>query len=365
MPTSSRLVIAPVLVLATACLTNIGPGTVPVARFDYNQRIAQSWNEQLLLNLVRLRYRDTPYFLEVGTVLAQYQVVGHAAAAASIGVGGGEGSALGPSIGADVSESPTITYQPLQGEEFVRRLLQPVPGETLMLLAGSGWSVERLLLCCVNGVNGIWNVPSAAGPTPSVARVDSRFREVARLFRRLQAAGQLQALPGPGGGTEGTIRLASPDSSEPADTVTLDSLAALLHFDPEARELRLAPEEGAERPGTLRFHHRSLLGAMFYLSQAVDVPEEDANAGLVTSARSPDGAPIDWPALMGGMFRIESAESRPDRAFAVVRYRGHWFYIDDGDLESKTTFGLLSNLFSLQSAPSRALSPLLTVPAGQ
>jgi hypothetical protein len=363
MPTASRLVIFPLLVIATGCITNFGPGTVPVARFDYNQRIAQSWNEQLLLNLVRLRYRDTPYFLEVGTVLAQYQAVGHANAAASIGVGGGEGSALGPSIGADFSESPTITYQPLQGEEFVRRLLQPVPGETLMLLAGSGWSVERLLLCCVNGVNGIWNLPSAAGPTPSVARADPRFREVARLFRRLQSAGQLQSLSGPGGVTR--VRMAPPDPSEPADTVTLDSLAALLHFDPAARELVVAADEGVERPGELRLRHRSLLGAMFYLSQAVEVPEEDAKAGLVTSARTPDGAPVDWPALMGGIFRIKSAGSHPDRAFAVVRYRGHWFYIDDGDLESKTTFGLLSNLFSLQSAQSRAVSPLLTVPAGQ
>jgi hypothetical protein len=47
-----------------------------------------------------------------------------------------------------------------------------------------------------------------------------------------------------------------------------------------------------------------------------------------------------------------------------VRYRGHWFWVDDADLESKSTFGLLSNLFSLQSAQSRAAGPLLTVPAG-
>ncbi|MGH7498749.1 MAG: hypothetical protein ACREL3_07855 [Gemmatimonadales bacterium] len=360
-----RLTAFPLLLLAAGCFSNFGPGTVPAARFDYNQRIAQSWNEQLLLNLVRLRYRDTPYFLEVGTVLAQYQIVRHASAAASIGVGGGEGSAVGPSIGADFAESPTITYQPLQGEEFVRRLLEPVPGETLMLLAGSGWSVERLLICCVNAINGIANVPSAAGPTPSVARVDPRFRSAARLLRRLQSSGRLQPVRGPGGQPEGRVAITPPDSTQPADTTTLDSLASLLRLDRAARELDITVDQGVERPAELRLRLRSLLGAMFYLSQAVDVPEGDARAGLVTTSQMPDGTAADWPALMGGIFRVRSSETRPNGAFTSVRYRGHWFYIDDADLESKTTFGLLLNLFSLQSAQSRAAQPLLTVPAGQ
>lgn len=357
-----RFVLFSPLLFLAGCVTNFGPGTVPAARFDYNERIAQSWNEQLLLNLVRLRYRDTPYFLEVGTVLAQYQAVRHAGAAASIGVGGGEGSSLGPSAGVDFSESPTITYQPLQGEDFVRRLLEPVPGETLMLLAGSGWSVERLLLCCVNGLNGIPNTPSAAGPTPAMALVDPRFRTAARLLRRLQTAGRLQSLHGPGGRAAGRVRVA-PDSSGP--DVVMDSLAALLHLDPATRELDVATDEGIERPAVLRLRLRSLLGAMFYLSQSVDVPEADARAGLVTVSRLADGSAADWPTLMDDIFRVKVADTRPERAFATIRYRNHWFYIDDADLDTKTTFGLLSNLFSLQSAQSHAAGPLLTVPAGQ
>lgn len=359
-----RLATLPLLLLGTACFSNFGPGTVPAARFDYNQRISQSWNEQLLLNLVRLRYRDTPYFLEVGTILAQYQLVRHASAAASIGVGGGEGSSVGPNFGADFAESPTITYQPLQGEEFVRRLLEPVPGETLMLLAGSGWSVERLLLCCVNGLNGIANVPSAAGPTPTIARVDPRFRTAARLLRRLQSSGQLLPVRGPGGRAEGRVRIASADSELP-DRQTFDSLAALLGLDPAARELDVTTDDGVPHPAELRLRLRSLLGAMFYLSQAVDVPESDARAGLVTASQMPDSTPASWAELMGGIFRVKTSEARPESSFTAVRYRGHWFYIDDTDLESKTTFGLLLNLFSLQSAQSRAASPLLTVPAGQ
>lgn len=355
----------PVLAALSGCFTNYGPGTIPPARFDYNERIAQSWNEQLLLNLVRLRYRDTPFFLEVGTVLAQYQVARHAAAAASIGVDQGEPTALGPSLGADFTESPTITYQPLQGEEFVRRLLAPVPGETLMLLGGSGWSIERILLCCVNGLNGIPNLPAAAGPTPAVVRADPRYQEAAHLLRRLQSDGRLQAVRGSDGQPDGRLRVLPPETREPAGPDALDSLRVLLRLDTAATSLEITTDDGADRPAALRLRLRSLLGAMFFLSQAVDVPPADLEAGLVTDARMPDGTAADWQALTGRIFRIRSSEDRPARAFAAVRYRGHWFWVDDADLESKSTFGLLSNLFSLQSAQSRAAGPLLTVPAGQ
>jgi hypothetical protein len=97
----------------------------------------------------------------------------------------------------------------------------------------------------------------------------------------------------------------------------------------------------------------------------VEVPRADVEAGLVTGARLPDGSAADWFALTGGIFRVRSGETRPARAFAAVEYRRHWFWVDDRDLESRTTFGLLSNLFSLQSAQSRAAGPVLTVPAGQ
>ena len=65
--------------LLTGC-NAVGPQTIRGASFDYNEAIAHSWNEQLLLNLVRLRYRDSPYFLRVTSVTTQYSLEASASA---------------------------------------------------------------------------------------------------------------------------------------------------------------------------------------------------------------------------------------------------------------------------------------------
>jgi hypothetical protein len=43
-----------------------------VDSFNYNEAISRSSSEQILINLVRLRYREVPVFLAVGSVLTQY-----------------------------------------------------------------------------------------------------------------------------------------------------------------------------------------------------------------------------------------------------------------------------------------------------
>jgi hypothetical protein len=65
---------AAVLTSLVAACTGIGPGTVPHDRIDYASAIGNSWKEQTLLNIVKLRYADMPIFLEVAQVIAGYQL---------------------------------------------------------------------------------------------------------------------------------------------------------------------------------------------------------------------------------------------------------------------------------------------------
>lgn len=104
---------------------------------------------------------------------------------------------------------------------------------------------------------------------------------------------------------------------------------------------------------------------LYYLSQAVEVPERDVKKGKVTVARDETGKPFDWKAVLGDSMTIASQTARPAEAAVAVRYRGTWFYIDDSDLESKSTFSMLSQIFALQAGEAEGIRPILTLPVGK
>ncbi len=363
-PAAAGLLLAAALSLALAgCVTTLGSRAVAPSHFHYNEAIARSWNEQLLLNLVRLRYRDTPVFLEVGNVLTQYTFGGSASLSASASEGGSAQGGLG--AGVAYSEQPTVTYLPLQGEAFVRRLLSPLPPSTLVLLSQSGWSIERLLLCCVQEVSGIPNAPSAAGPTPEVGPDSGPFRDLATRLRRLQAAGLLQV------GIQGEGESAVPVLSlRPAPGGALaaeaEAVRALLGLPGGSGPVAITSAGAAAPDGpSIVLRGRSLLGVLFALSQGVKAPVLHEEAGLVTTTRDASGERFEWDVALGGLLRIRAADAPPTGAFVQVPYRGHWFFIEDSDLQSKTTFSLLTYLFSLQSAGGGGGGPLLTLSTGR
>ena len=351
--------------LLSACVTRLGPRTIPAARFDYNERIARSQNDQLLLNLVRLRYRDTPVFLDVGTVIAQYTLDARVGVLPRIHVDGTDATELGVDLGGRYSEQPTITYEPISGAEFTRRLLTPISPSTIILLSQSGWSVERLLMCCVDRMNDVTNAPVASGPTPSRIPDNSQFRKVAGLLRELQISGSLNFMLAQDRETGATlVRIDKPGSGGPRSDL-LSSLREILGLDPAEATFRLTTRSGAQRdPDEIVLTGRSVLGALFFLSHNVDPPDPHKLRGLVTVLKGKENEDFNWSTVSGNLLKISSSESPPPEAFVRIRYRDHWFYIDDSDLNSKATFNLLTYLLALQSAGNEGINAVLTVPVG-
>ncbi len=350
-------------VLLSSCATKIGPKTVPGARFDYNQAIARSLNEQLLLNLVRLRYRDTPMFVDVGSVIAQYSFSGSASISPTLNVDGTENNSYGLGVGGSYTENPTITYEPLKGADFTRRLLTPIDPVALFLLAESGWSVQRLLMCCVQRVNAIDNAPSATGPTPERVPDNSRFTRLAELLRELQTKGELHLQAFVESNRQGMMFGFAETPADPEDRAIMQEVRGMLGLKEGEQRYELQSHALRTTPDAIAVTARSLLGVFFFLSLAVEPPAEHVEQGLVID--SAGGRRLDWAPLIGKLLRVRSTSGSPPRAFVRVRYRGYWFYIDDADLNSKATFNLLSYLYSLQAATGEGVGPMLTVGVGK
>jgi hypothetical protein len=63
------------------------------------------------------------------------------------------------------------------------------------------------------------------------------------------------------------------------------------------------------------------------------------------------------------LLNILSGAAPPPDAYAAVRYKGHWFWIPDTDIRSKTIFTGVMLLFSISDVGVRSPAPVVTVPA--
>jgi len=169
--------------------TKYGPVFLQSERSQYNQAIQKTNDEQLLLNLVRLKYHDTPLFMEVHNIASQFTLQNDISISTQLQAGAK--GIFTPDAGTFVEESPTISYSPLHGENFVQGVLTAISLKTIVLLFHSGWNVERIFKVCLQRIDKLKNAPSASGPTPKIAPKTGKFFKAAKYLRQLQSQGGL------------------------------------------------------------------------------------------------------------------------------------------------------------------------------
>ena len=346
---------------------SFGPGEVHQTHPLYNEAISRSLNEQFLLNLVRLRYRDNPYFLEVGSVAVNTSL--ESELSASMKIVSASGDTTTPSGTVTYKQNPTISYTPLRGNQFLKQMLSPIPLEALLMLTQSGWSVQRVMSLCVERANNLDNAANASGPTPTGEPRYEQFRTLVDILRDLQQAdamelGAAAAQPN-GNAKEKKVRnlvLRFTGGAELAGRFR--ELCMLLEVPVDSTELVLTSDFLNKPANGIAVRTRSMMGIMFFLSHNIHVPAADEAAGLVTVTREPGGERFDWGQVTGRLFNARAANTRPRDPFLAVPYRGSWFYLRNNDLETKSTFMLLNQLFNLQAGDIKTITPTFTIGVG-
>ena len=338
-----------------------GPATVPGDAFDYSAAIARSRSDQMLMNIVRARYVQVPNFLTVSSVIAGYTYQGGAGIQAQGALGNFDEEFVQGSANLGYIERPTITYSPLQGEAFSRRMMRNIPIDVLFALGQAGWPPDVLFRIAVDRVGNAQNMAFTAAEVAVNAEEQvanlTIYDRVINLVTEMQWAGDLEVVEKVTDGSE--ILRFSPEMSEENAGKVLE-FKELVGLDPDRQEFRVTDSTTQLGADDVLVQSRSLLAMINFLSLGVEVPDADAVAGRV----------IVTPAFVQeafkerGPIRILSSVERPSDPYAAIRYRGHWFYIEAGDHMSKRTFNAMQLLFELLAPGDTGAAPLLSLPTG-
>lgn len=343
--------------VCTGC-HSIGPATLPRDRFEYSSSVAESWKRQTLLNIVKLRYVDPPVFVDVGQIVSGYSLETGLAAGGSLpenGALGGNTATLGGTL--RFTDRPTITYTPLTGNKFIKALMTPLPPDSVFFTVQSGYPADTVLSATVAAMNGLKNQETSL---EGLSAADSDFIRALELLRKIQLSGAVGMRVEQDAQKRQTTLVTFRSKNINDETLAdIRTLRQLLHLDPDALELKLVFGATAASDKELAILTRSLLHIMNTMAAQVDVPAEDVAEGRATPGLN-SGGPAQEPQRL---VTIHSSKEKPSNSFAVVRYRDHWFWIDDRDLKTKRAFAFIMMLFTLSETGEKENLPLITIPA--
>ncbi len=391
---------------------SLGPRSLMHSRLRYNDAVKTTSEQQLLLNIVRLRYIDTPSSLAISSIADQQEVVaglGIVPFFTSAGAGdvGSYRNSILPQAQLSGTTRPTLSYTPLDDEEFTRRLFSPISLEGAAYLSKTTWPISTVFRLYLENLNWVSNAETASGPTPAEPPDYATFLEGVQSLQRLRDRKLISLF------TEEREESVSSTFAPIENNFknTLDSVQnnleiktskegvslirrqkqPVLRVDPTVNDdgdwlvfckafklnpslrtfdltaekldpfLKDMPQTGLE---TLDLETRSLLQVLFFVAQGVDVPQEHLASGVAPRTNDFNGGLFNWQQVLGGLFRVCSVKSkkRPDCAHVAVQYKDYWYYIDERDRDTKSTFALLLEVSRLELESTKSKAPILTLP---
>jgi hypothetical protein len=347
-----------VFCLLSSC-ANFGPRQLPSNRLRYNYSLENSDIQQRLLNIVRLRYSDAPYFLNVSSIVSQFTYSGNLGAglANNILTARAKSPIWQATGGGVLTEAPTITYTPLQGKKYVSMLLTPIDLTVIYMMIREGWAIDRIFRLLLQKFGPLDNGMHAYGTILTSIPHYDEFRKFSNVLRVLQYNNLIET-------DDETINKKPAIKFTVLNFNTLNTaqrkILARVNLTPSTPTIWLVAFSSTNKQ-YINIQTRTVLSVFNYLSKAVDVPQEHVSNQSAAQVRMNNGQMHDWTSAIQGMLRIYVAEHKPTGAAVAIRYRKHWFYIKDNDFDSKQTLDLLTLIVNIYEGSPSSSAPVFTI----
>jgi hypothetical protein len=306
-----------------------GAKRVPRDRFDYNAAIAHSTREQMLLNIVRSRYLEVPVFLTVSSVLTQYEYERSAGIGAILEFGDGTTDRGTGETNLRFSERPTITYLPVEGQEFSAHLLSDIPADIIFAAAQAGWPVDVFMRIGVQRIGTVENMSYGELPASGYVDLEKQFAEDAKKLKRFERVIELIFILA----DQEVIEVQHSEENGKsrselivAETVPEDLRPLLSELRQRIgltnqNRFRITDRVTNLKRDELSIQTRSVMAMMEFMARGVEVPLEHLQEGRVIDYGLQDS---DGKVAEGLIpFRMRSAKKPPQNVYAAVRFNDY------------------------------------------
>lgn len=147
----------------------------------YDDAIANAEARQLLVNIARSQYHQPIHFTRVSNIAATFSFGANAGMTPALA--GDAGRALLPILGGSVLENPTFSIEPIDGEEFMKRLMTPFHQSKLTLLLRQRFDVDLVLRMMAQEVH-LWDMRRVED-SQRIYHNSPLDRESYEMFRRV------------------------------------------------------------------------------------------------------------------------------------------------------------------------------------
>jgi len=334
-----------------ASCSSYGPKSMDRDQLNYGTSIGDNWKNQMLANIVKMRYLDMPVFVDVGSIVSGYSL--STTVSGNVGFGnsftGGDAHGLGAS--GTFTDRPTITYMPKTGNDYLRAILEPVEPKNLLALIQAGYSSELLFSWAVEAINGVhnWSASSRNNTDP-----DPEYLEFVKLMQELQYLGAVGFELTTDSKTKHDVIFVLDKQGLPESTRQKSlRVGEIIGLEPGLDRYRVIYAPFKTNSATLAMQTRSVIQMLSAMAGFIDIPADHV------TFTSPGH---DVSRLSTRPFHVRSGTERPEHSFAEIKYEDHWFWIENSDILSKRVFTLMLFITTLTNQANSPNAPVLTIP---
>lgn len=386
----SLIIVVSISTLMISC-TSIGPKKAKADAINYGDVIQQAQSEQLLRNIVHRSYGEPAAYVKITSITSSYSLSSSLSASPSMSqTFGGDTSAIsgsfGLSPGITYSDSPTISYMPIDDSSIVSLLEQPITFEQILLLMSNGTNFMQFMGDV--GFLSIGNMHNEFGAnTRAETRSQLAYRNYLLFTKTVQHMVENDAVTNSMvsyGGAIGLWTQFNDNAVNSADAILIKKLlqipSSAKGFICLTKGLGVVTKKASQKtyeviPSTenatgdnlVSVRTRSISSIINFLSHSVQIPESDLKANFAIQRKDASGNFYNYSQALNDIILIRSSTSEPKNVYVKTFLHNRWFYIEMSDENSKYTFDMLLKLMTLAlgiNSSTPASIPQITIPVG-